>query len=279
MLPAMTTSGTLGDRAALLRGALSGAATWRDAGQRERARRAVEAVAGPGPVPDRLAVAHLAHEGLRSALLERPGVASGPRSTGAEHLHRAARSGRGAIVSYCHLAAFPGLGASLGHLLADVHVVGGRWLAEPGPNPTERARRWRAMYDRLGVPVIDAEAGPARRIAALLREGRVVSLTFDWPGATPTRFLGRPTAMASGTARLAAETGALVVPTVRRWRGLLPDTVFHAPIDPGDHAGWQPLHAALAAWHGDQIARRRAALEDPRRPGAWGERATGAAWT
>ena len=84
---------------------------------------------------------------------------------------------------------------------------------------------------------------------------------FDAPGSRPTRFLRQTIRLATGTARLAVETGALVVPIWRareRWRMR---TVVGEPIEPGTipttcTSGWPALHSA---W----ILARPAALEDP----------------
>jgi lauroyl/myristoyl acyltransferase len=93
---------------------------------------------------------------------------------------------------------------------------------------------------------------------------------FDVPGPHETAFIGRRISLASGTARLAFETGALVVPVWRardRWRVL---TTAAPAVDPADHASWQELHTALAAIHTRWILARPAALEDPCRWGWWG---------
>jgi lauroyl/myristoyl acyltransferase len=124
---------------------------------------------------------------------------------------------------------------------------------------------------------VDADAS-FERLCALLADGHIVTLAFDWPGATATRFLGRPVSMASGTARLAHHTGALVVPmrrTVRRWRG---HATFGPAIDPRDHGDRRSLHEHLATVHERWIREDPAALEDPRRPGCWGPAATSAGW-
>ncbi len=103
-------------------------------------------------------------------------------------------------------------------------------------------------------------------------------MTFDWPGSTQTEFLGKPVRLTSGTARLAAGTDALIVPAERRFQRLGARTEFGSPLDPGHHAGWRELHDELAARHTARILRRPAALEDPRRPGAWGAGATAERW-
>lgn len=161
-----------------------------------------------------------------------------------------------------------------------LHMVTGAWLADPPPGIPQPPRRdrWRALFDAAGVALVNAEDGGGERIRALLAGGQVVAITFDWPGSVETPFLGRPTWLASGSARLAADTGALIVPAMRRWRRLRPQTVVAPPLDPRDHADWRALHERLAAVHSHWIAQRPAALEDPRRPGAWEATATADAW-
>ncbi len=61
-------------------------------------------------------------------------------------------------------------------------------------------------------------------------------IAFDTSGPQETAFSGRSVRLASGTARLALDTGAPVVPVWRardRWR---PFTVAAPALDPADHA-------------------------------------------
>lgn len=269
----------LAGRLTVLAGGLRGAVGWLVPASRARARAAIEAVSGPGR-RDALAVAHLVQDGAREALLRCPGAVRRAPVRNARLLVGAAASGRGVIVSYCHLGPFPGIGASLVSCLPRAHVVAGSWLAAPSPGAplSKRVRRWRALYDDPGLTLVNAEDDASKRIRALLEAGEVVAMTFDWPGATETQFLGRPAWLVSGTARLAVETGALVVPATRRWRRLLPETEIASPLDPRAHAGWRDLHLSIAAVHERWIAARPAALENPRREGAWGATATAESW-
>lgn len=269
----------LADRLAVLRAAGAGAAAWRDPAARVRARAAVRAVAGAS-AGDTLALAHLAEEGARELVLHRPRLLSRGPVRGADLLARAHASGRGVLVTYCHLGPFPALGVTLAAFVPDVFTVGGAWIADPPPGIPQPPRRdrWRAIFDAAGVRLVNAESGGGERIRELLGAGEVVSMTFDWPGSVETPFLGRPTWLASGTARLTTETGALVLPAMRRWRRGLPETVIAPPLDPRDFRDWRALHERIAALHTSWIAARPAALEDPRRPGAWEDRATAAAW-
>ena len=84
--------------------------------------------------------------------------------------------------------------------------------------------------------------------------------------------------MATGTARLAAATDALVLPGGRELRRYRPVTVLEAPLDPRDHSGWQSLHQAIADRYSKRILADPAVLEDPRRGGAWEDGATADAW-
>ncbi len=198
---------------------------------------------------------------------------------GAEHLCTAYAQGRGVVVSFCHFGLFPGNAITVAEQTgAQVHPVAGAWLAQASPEGlSPRARRWRAAYEAAGVRLVDADAS-FERLCALLAEGHIVTMAFDWPGTTATRFLGRPVSMAGGTARLAHHAGALVVPvrrTLRRGRGR---ATFGPALDPRDHGDRRSIHEDLAAVHERWILEDPAALEDPRRPGCWGPAATSAGW-
>lgn len=266
-------------RAGLVAAGRRGRRRWQDPAERSRARLAMDAVAGPSPGVDRLARAHLARHEQREWCIGRPAALTRMPAIGAGNLRDAHARGRGVIVSFCHVGMFPGVGITVAECTgAPVHPVAGAWLAAPPTAETPpRAAGWRAAYASAGITVVDA-AGSFQRLHADLARAEIVTMAFDWPGDTVTVFLGRPVAMATGTARLAHRTGALIVPvyrSLRRWR---PVSRFAEPLDPASHDGWEPLHRALAAVHERWIAADPAALEDPRRPGCWGAEATAAGW-
>jgi hypothetical protein len=254
------------DAVAMMLSSARGRLRWLRPRAREQSRRAMDAILGPDPVLDSEARDHLAHHAVREEFIRRPWMVRGTPVEGVEHLQRAHATGRGVLVSYCHLGPFPGLGVTTAEHAADVHQVALAWLANPQPDPSQLARRqaWRSMFTAAGVPLIVAE-GCFPVVRDLLARGAVVVMAFDWPGSAESMFLGRPVALASGTARLSHMTGALVVPVMRylhRWR---PRTVFGPAIDPAHSAGWPDVHAAVAARHERWILERPAALEDPRR--------------
>lgn len=240
----------------------------------------MDAVAGPAENLDRLARRYLARDEQREAFIARPSIIPGMPADGAVHLRRAHAQGRGVIASFCHHGPFPGIGISVAEQAgAPVHPVAGAWLADPpSADLPERVRVWRDAYAAAGITPVDA-AGSFERLRALLEDGQIITLAFDWPGGTATDFLGRTVMMAAGTARLSHRTGALIVPTRRMQRRWRPRTRFAPALDPRGYDGWERLHRALAAVHEEWILEDPAALEDPRRAGAWGAGAIAAGWS
>ncbi len=264
-------------RMAVAMGFARGRLQWLRSDARRRSRLAMAAIVG-AHADARMAREHLEHAGARDQLLRQPGIIRSAAVEGADHLRRAKAAGRGILVSYCHFGPFPAIGVSAQDLVTDVHQVAGAWLAAPRPDAiTTRVRLWRQLFDRAGVPLVTAE-GCFERVAELLRRGAVVVMAFDWPGSVDSHFLGKPVRLASGTARLAELTGALVVPAMRRFERLKLCTTFGAALDPRHHRGWRHLHDDIAAAHERWILARPAALEDPRRAGAWGSTATAEGW-
>lgn len=237
----------------------------------------MSAIAGAGG-DERMAREHLRHAGARDQLIRQPWLLDGAAIDGAQHLRAARATGRGVIVSYCHFGPFPAIGVTVLQVVSDVHQVAGAWLATPrADSVTRRVQRWRRLFERAGVPLIPSEGcfGP---VSELLRRGATVVMAFDWPGSVESSFLGRPVRLASGTARLAAATGALVVPAMRRFEQLELRTIFDAPLHAAGPGGWRGLHDALVMRHEGWIGACPAALEDPRRTGAWEEGATARSW-
>ena len=237
---------------------------WSDPERREAARAAIDAIVGPVVERDALARQHLIEHAVREELIWRPWQFARAPLEGREHPTRAAAAGRGVIASLVHSGPFPAAAASLVGVTPRTCAVVGRWMRLPGPDDAmERRRlRWLANFEEAGVRTVEAP-GSYPVLVEVLRAGDLVLLAYDAPGPHATTFLGRPILLGSGTARLAADTGAIVVPIWRardRWR---PYTVAGPPLDPRDHAGWQELHDALAAIHTRWIRSRPAALENP----------------
>ena len=238
-----------------------------DPAAREMARRAIFAVAGIEH--DGLARAHLVENAVREELIWRPWDARRGRWTGAEHLDAALATGRGVVFSFVHSGPFPGVTAAIASRTDRLHVVTGTWMFLPYEGDDESARRVRWLANLQALPVtLLTHVGSYQALADALRGGGAVLTAFDAPGPRPTAFLHREIRLATGTARLAVETGALVVPIWRareRWRMR---TIVGEPIEPGDDP--DVLHERLARLHSAWILARPAALEDPTREGWWG---------
>lgn len=245
--------------------------------RRERARAAVLTAAGrdvPRAELDRLARRHMLEAQFRTGLLRRPWQQPG-RWRGREHLERAAAAGRGVVVSYCHLGPVAGMAVSVARVSPRPCAVAGAWMFHESGDPAadDLGRRWRLALEAGGVTPIRADGGFGQAAAAL-RAGRVVTIAFDAPGSRTTRFLGREVGLASGTARLAFETGAVVVPVTRLRQGWRTLSIGHPALDPSDHETVDLLHDSLARTHSRLIAERPSDLEDPHRAGWWGRAVT-----
>jgi lauroyl/myristoyl acyltransferase len=185
----------------------------------------------------------------------------------------------GTLVSWTHLGFFFKAGRSVVELGHDVFRVVGPWFFETPSNDAwgRRLAHWHNMLtDRHDLFVCATGSYPLLR--SLLEEGKVVVIAFDVPGARETRFLGKPVMLTDGTARLAAETGARVLPTRALLRGAHVRQEYGPALDPRELGSADALHEALAAIHERWILDAPAMLEDPRRAGFWEEGAKPDAW-
>jgi len=230
--------------AAIARAVQRGRARWDVETEARRARVVMEPVArDPGDL-EALARRHLVEHSVREALLARLWELRRRPRTAPPH-------GRGVLVSYCHFGPYAGMPIAFLDTRPRVHAVVGAWLLEP-PAPDERGlriMRWRNGIERAGVEPIPAR-GCFERVVALLRERELVTMPFDLGGSAPSvRLLGLDVALASGTARMAYEAGAIVQPAARIRRRHRIWTELGPPLDARRFGGWEDLHAAIAAAH------------------------------
>jgi lauroyl/myristoyl acyltransferase len=187
--------------------------------------------------------------------------------------------GRGVVISCCHLGPFYDVTACARAVARHSFVVAGEWFFErpPANYAGRRIAHWWAKIASRENCLIHSSNSFAT-LQALLEEGEVALIFFDSVGSRRTTFLGKPVALAGGTARLALATGALVLPVrTRRDRARVWIDVT-SPIDPQGFTDIDQLQAAIADVHSALILERPEALENPRRPGAWEHGATGEAW-
>jgi lauroyl/myristoyl acyltransferase len=183
---------------------------------------------------------------------------------------------RGVLLSACHLGPYFPKAKTLVTLGIEPYVVTGDFFLEEPSNDYwgRRLARW-----RRGVPDVPLvrPRGSFAVLAGALERRETVLVYFDMPGPHETRFLGKPAMLADGTARLAVETDALVLP-VRSWRrGHRLALDAHEPLDPRSFAGVDDLHEALAALHERLILEQPEAMADPADYG-WGDGATAQRW-
>lgn len=183
--------------------------------------------------------------------------------------------GRGVLLSACHVGAYYRLQCAPQLNTRGTYIVPGPWFFQ-SPSPTywgRRLARWHKGMKSRPVPA----RGSFRIIQALLQRGDPVLLFFDMPGPRETRFLGKPTTLAEGSAQLALRADALVLPLRARRLGHRVWVEVAAPLDPREFAGVDQLHDALASLHEAWILENPAAMEDPRAIG-WEHGATARAW-
>jgi hypothetical protein len=248
----------------------------RDPPAREDARAATETIIAGTPRAheiNQIARGHLIEANAQTAMFWQPWTTPmcDPRST--ERLLEALTDERGVLLSPCHTGPYAGspelLTESLGH---DLLLTGGPWFFDE-PTPDLWGRRLARWRKGSRAPIINTK-GSFQLLLDMLGWGVCVHLFFDLPGPHATRFLGKPVMLADGTARLAVQADALVLPLRTRRAGHHKRVDVAAPLDPRRFKGVDDLHAALAAQHERWILERPAEMTDPRSFG-WAATPTG----
>jgi hypothetical protein len=202
------------------------------------------------------------------------------RVIGEDNIQAALASGRPVLLTFCHLAAFEGTFAPIAAAGRATYLPLASWFLDPpGDNPWGyRLAHWRRAFAEIKGRVV-LMPGTFDVLHALLERGEIVMVAFDSPGKTETQFLGKPVMLASGSARLAHQTGALILPVRRLRRGLRVAVEYGEPIDSRTYEDADSLHVTLANLHTGWILDQPEALEDPSREGFWEDDALPTGWT
>jgi len=259
---------------ALRRAEAKGRANWERPVLREEAIAIMRAILGgtarAGEV-EQLARRRLVEQQVESMLFWRPWRTASIDARSLANFERTVHSGRRVLLSSCHLGPFF---LEVSPLTARGHseiAVSAPWFFEqPSPDDWGRrlARWWQGAVKRKERLVLSS--GGFAVMKALLEADELLLIYFDLPGSRRTSFLGKPVMLASGSAQLAKQTDALVLPVRARRSGSRVFTDVLDPLDPRDFASAEQLHDALAAVHEASILELAETLEDPRRDGAWG---------
>ena len=148
---------------------------------------------------------------------------------GIEHLERAQRAGRGAVVASAHYGNWEFIGAgSVAHGLPVTYVV------QRQRNPRADAMLWRTR-ELLGMRVLDRGMA-LRRVRAELEANRFVAIMCDQDARRRgifVPFFGRPASTHKGAAQLALRLGAPFIPLFgRRLPGGRHRMLVLPPIEP-----------------------------------------------
>jgi lauroyl/myristoyl acyltransferase len=256
-------------------------ASWeKSPAERERALRAMEAVVGGTAREaelEELARRFLVEDAAHHALFWQPWETASMEAGSRARLEDAVTQGRGVILSACHMGPiflYMSAISSRAQVAKDrvVYIVSAPWfLEEPSHDYWGRrlARWWQGLQGRNERMIFSP--GASRVMSALLEEGQIVLNYFDMPGNRPTRLLGKSVMLAGSTARIAAAGDALILPVRARRDGRHAWADVGQALDARDFDGAEDLHDALAAAHERWMLELPATVEDPTRPGSWGE--------
>jgi lauroyl/myristoyl acyltransferase len=246
--------------------------------ERERAISAIEAIVGGTPRSaevEALARAHVVERQLDTVMFWQPWSAD-IEERSASALREALSGSRGVVLSACHQGPYYRSMYALPQVRDSHYSVAGPWLFEQPSHDYwgRRLAHWRKAMVGRPVPA----TGSYSLLAALLEAGECVYLFYDMPGQHETCFLSKTAMLADGSARLAVEADALVVPVrarrsgARAWLDALP------ALDSREFADADELHHALADSHERWILEEPAAMADPNSFG-WENGATARGWT
>jgi len=261
-------------RLAVKRAASRGHRRWANsAREREQALAVMDGIVGNTarePETARLARQRLVEDEIHKALFWQPWPTERMDGASIEHLERTLASSRPVILSSCHLGPFHHHTSPISARGRTIYIVSGEWFFNP-PSADywgRRIARWWKNLARRDVRLVSVvRSFPVLR--RLLQEGETVLIYFDMPGSRRTSFLGKPVMLATGTAKLAVEADALVLPLRARRVGHRVWTDIAEPLDPRDFDGFEDLHDTLASLHERWILEQPETLEDPGRPGSW----------
>jgi lauroyl/myristoyl acyltransferase len=248
---------------------------------RERALPAMEAVVGgtarAGEL-EQLAREHYIEQAAQRTLFWQPWKMPSMDARSTETAQAALSSGRGVLVSSCHLGPMFLHYWPLTAIRSGYAIVGPWFFEAPTPDYAgRRLARWRKGLEPRDERLL-ASRGVFVQLRALLAEGEMAFTYFDMPGSRITSFLGKPVMLATGTARLSSEADALVLPIRARRERHRVWTDVHAPLDPREFSDYEQLQDALAGVHERWVLERPGAMEDPNRRGAWEGGASASAW-
>jgi lauroyl/myristoyl acyltransferase len=262
------------------RAARKGRLLWpRSAWWREDARAAMmPVIAGTswGRRLEDVARAYLVEREACSALFWQPWRPALVDERSLHRFERALADERGVLLSACHLGPYTQISAVLADLGCTPYGIVGAWFLER-PSHDIWGRRLARWHNGLAGARLVSAKGSFAVVRELLARGRCVVLFFDMPGHRQTRFLGKQAMLADGTARLAIDGDALVLPIRLRRRGHRVCLDVADALDPREHADADELHEVLARLHERWILEFPAAMSDPRSFG-WEQAARADGW-
>ncbi|GAA1211689.1 phosphatidylinositol mannoside acyltransferase [Prauserella alba] len=150
------------------------------------------------------------HEAFRLPSADPATVLADVDISGTEYLEAALAEGNGAVVALPHTGNWDVAG------LWAVQQIGRLTTVAERLEPESLYRRFVEYRESLGFEVVPADGSvPFRLLLERLRENRVVCLVGDRDltnTGTPVTFFGEPARFPAGPARLAASTGAALLP-------------------------------------------------------------------